>query len=663
MKKLPELFFRLQNVEKMKEKPKDKPVVHNLTDVPLEKEVQRFLSLGSSYIIRPKVLSEEELTQAIQKTKRRFILKRFFNNDRPCPPLFTKSKTNWTPSSEFGRWINGQIEDTAVVSRMDLQPVLENLSRTERTGMRKLKELIAKENLLIIESDKNMGLTLLRLDEYKTRIVTEIERLGDSFEVTDTSQIEELQQSCITIRDSLVNTIKKFMRPNQFKNDLLKFLIDNDCVTFKSLRGLPKLHKEGKRMRLLLPFHVNIFSTIHTFLAKVLQPIAFRMKTSLTSTFELIQSLEGTKNLSEDTLVVTADLENMYNKINRTLAIELVLSKIEEYGQEFFMFGRNLKENISIWRHLLRLAFDTCFFTFEDKLIKQAKGVPMGSATGPVLAIIYINGIIETNRRLPRFKDSFDKLRLTKLYIDDGFFLINQTKKEDVIPLINLIIQHEQSPVVWETSSVTIKTLEDLQTKPSHFLDMKLTTVRSEDGSFSFHSSVLTKELASYQYVHWRSAHPRSVKRAVIKGELSRRIRLSSSLEAWKETCSDLTEKLLKRSYPSNEISSAIGTFDYSLRRMHLNRTCAKILKNRFQSRNPFLPSHSSPSNLIPIVIRYDPRSHRYLRDIKKWMEEQLKERAEYEGWDFRLVIAYCNDRTSSLLSKTRNHRPRLAAP
>lgn len=71
-------------------------------------------------------------------------------------------------------------------------------------------------------------------------------------------------------------------------------------------------------MRILLPFHINIHSTSsYTFLAKILQPIAYRMTTSLTSTFELIQTLESFHELDPQDYIITADLKNMYNRINR----------------------------------------------------------------------------------------------------------------------------------------------------------------------------------------------------------------------------------------------------------------------------------------------------------------------------------------------------------
>lgn len=285
----------------------------------------------------------------------------------------------------------------------------------------------------------------------------------------------------------------------------------------------------------------------------------------------------------------------------------------------------------------------------------------MGSAAGPVLAIIYINGIIESNRSKTEMSSLFAKFPLIKLYIDDGFFVIRDVEKNEVTSLINLLIAHERSQVIWEESSITMKTVMELQSETTTFLDMRLSTVQTATGTFKFHSSVYYKELASYSYVHWKSAHPRAVKRAVIRGELSRRIRLSSSPSAWKETSSDLTIKLMRRGYPLKELDEAIGSLDFKRRRLHLNKTCAKILKKRTQSLNPFFTTSGIPNTLVPLVVRYDPRSHRSVKQLRKWMQAQIAERSQLEEWDFRLVIAYFNDKKSTLLSSLKrktNHCP-----
>jgi hypothetical protein len=193
---------------------------------------------------------------------------------------------------------------------------------------------------------------------------------------------------------------------------------------------------------------------------------------------------------------------------------------------------------------------------------------------------------------------------------------------------------------------------------------MKLSSKLNTDTTITLNSSVSYKELSSYQYLHWNSAHFRSSKRAVIKGELSRRIKLSTP-ESWKNTGDDLKTKLLKRRYPYNEIESAITSRDFIKRRELLNRTCAKITRKRKSLINPFITSiHTNipRQQTIPFVVRYDPRSHRYIKQIRSWMENKIREKTSREGWDLRIVIAFNNDRKSKLLSMiSRKPLPKVA--
>jgi hypothetical protein len=387
-----------------------------------------------------------------------------------------------------------------------------------------------------------MGMVFLTRQEYTTRIHKEITKLNNSFKVTplDVNNYQPLINKSLTKRDSIIKLIKASIRKIENKKALFNFLSDNEYQDFPIIRSLPKLHKEGERMRLLLPYNKNIFRTIHTFIAKTLQPIALRLEPSLTSVYELIKTLTQSlfltpiHNHNSNTihhgcllpqdLIITADLENMYNNINLQLAIDMILNEIEEYKDEFFMFGRTKNENTKIWKEIIHMSFEDAIFQFEGKLIQQTYGVPMGSPAGPLLAVILINTIIKKKLH----DTSFDStpLILVRMYIDDGVFIIRGKTKQDVIPLITSLISWPGNTVKWEEESIKIYTAEELCSQQTSFLDTSIsctpTTINNQT-VYRITTSVYTKPMGTYQYLHWKSAHPRSMKRSVIKGEINRR--------------------------------------------------------------------------------------------------------------------------------------------
>jgi hypothetical protein len=307
-----------------------------------------------------------------------------------------------------------------------------------------------------------MGLVLMTKTEYSRRVQQELTQLHKSFKVipTHTISITSILQESLHIRDQTIKLIKASLRKIHNKRALLKYLSNNTYNDLPTIRALPKLHKPGHRMRLLLPFNKNIFRTLHAFLAKTLIPISLRLPTSLTSVYELIQTL--TQTLLPQDLLVTADLENMYNNINLQLTIELLLLEINKYGNEFFMFGQTHEENHSIWKRIITNSFSRTLFKFEDKIIHQKYGVPMGSPAGPLLATIFINSII----RQQLLKTSLDlsPFLLIKMYIDDGFFIVRGQTKAQAIDLIHTLIRWPNNSIIWESDSIKLYTAQELTT-------------------------------------------------------------------------------------------------------------------------------------------------------------------------------------------------------
>jgi hypothetical protein len=61
------------------------------------------------------------------------------------------------------------------------------------------------------------------------------------------------------------------------------------------------------------------------------------------------------------------------------------------------------------------------------------------------------------------------------------------------------------------------------------FLDASISSQQERHNNisvFRLTTGLYTKPLGTYQYIHCRSAHPKAMKRAIIKGEMNRRIRI-----------------------------------------------------------------------------------------------------------------------------------------
>jgi hypothetical protein len=149
--------------------------------------------------------------------------------------------------------------------------------------------------------------------------------------------------------------------------------------------------------------------------------------------------------------------------------------------------------------------------------------------------------------------------------------------------------------------------------------------------------------MGTYQYLHWKSARPRSMKRAVIKGELSRRLRICSTKDNFKLAQTDLTAKLLTRHYPIHEIEEKIKNHPFSIGRTLLNKTVARIRGNRKRARNPYFFSiqRKKKMSVFPLTTRYDLRNHREIKRIRTSIQSMIDSLPNESEIPRGLVIAY----------------------
>lgn len=547
-----------------------------------------------------------------------------------------------------------------------------NLTSNEFKSMEKLKTIIIKNDLLLIEADKNMGLCIIKRSEYERRIMNEITILGDSFEVIETNdtQLKQIINDSIKLKEGINKLIRDTININpkdsdgkRTRTELTKYLKSSNDDELPTIRGMPKLHKQGERMRIILPFNNNIFTSIHGFIATILQPLSLRLKTSLISSLELVNELEN-KELSKNDWLITADLDSMYNRIDIKLAAELITDYMNEFGKEYITFGDSKWSNENIWTKIIQQAFKMCYFKFKNKIIRQANGVAMGSPAGPIIAIIYINRIIKKNI------DKIDKFKIIKeirMYIDDGFLIIDgTTKKDDIIPILNELIEYKSSPLKWDTKSITINRIHELETESVTFLDTNIKSKPMDDNISKLTFSVYCKPMGTYQYVHKRSAHQYSVKKAIAYGEAIRRVRLCTLESDYNQTLNDLREKLLRRGYSLNEINKQIEKVPFDKRREYINKPIKKFNESRDKNlnKNPLLnPFKEVKSNLIPTIIRYDPNHMVGLQSMKRKIETELNDEIfnETKLERIRMMLALKKNRTLiNTLSKPNNKRMKL---
>lgn len=243
--------------------------------------------------------------------------------------------------------------------------------------------------------------------------------------------------------------------------------------------------------------------------------------------------------------------------------------------------------------------------------------------------------------------------------------------------MLNNLIKYKDSQLKWDGDSFQIQRIKDLESNPITFLDTNVKSTQTENGLYQLIFSVHCKAMGTYSYVHKRSYHPSDCKKSIAYGEATRRLRLSTLEIDYEETLNDLRAKLMRRGYTWNEIERQFAKAPYSKRPLFLNQPLEKFKK----ARDPKMNSNvllkerlETKNNVIPMVLRYDPRIIKETKIVKKAIECKLNETifGNSELGNIRMILAWkgntnllkqLNKRRTSDQEDIPRKRPKLTNP
>ena len=97
------------------------------------------------------------------------------------------------------------------------------------------------------------------------------------------------------------------------------------------------------------------------------------------------------------------------------------------------------------------------------------------------------------------------------------------------------------------------------------------------------------KPTETFQYTHYTSCHPPSVKKGFIKGEAVRLLRTNSSKTTFEESILNFKIRLVARGYPLNLIDKHLSEINYTERKSALKQ------------------NKKSTKDILPFVTQYEP--------------------------------------------------------
>jgi hypothetical protein len=363
---------------------------------------------------------------------------------------------------------------------------------------RNLRLWLLEAQLLAFITDKNLGIVVVTREWYvkqieaffdlphpadESRPLFAGQRRGkEDFDVFHNNVVEDLQSRLLRAPDGEIYPFLSSKRVERF----WRSAYTNKAIPV--FHGIPKIHKNPWKLRPIVPMHSYVLGPLARILHAMLLPVQRSFYWICESSRNLCSEIaQYNKNAKTKTCLHSGDVTGMYTNIQwRYFRVALTVILIE---------GNWYDEQTRDW--ILEAAKEIWFsamFQMGPSLVLQTDGVPMGLHCAPVFANLFMAHY--EKRYLEEHPSVF-----YRRYIDDIFAL---DPSEETLNELSVEGLH----ITWAHSAYELS-----------FLDVRFHT-HPESAEVCF--APFYKAQNHHQYIPWASAHPLSVKKGIIKGELSR---------------------------------------------------------------------------------------------------------------------------------------------
>ena len=380
-------------------------------------------------------------------------------------------------------------------------------------------------DVYVVAADKGNKTVLMNKNDYESKMKALVED-SDTYERIDSDWTNKMQTKN--------NTLVKALHDQKLIDQHTRTRLTTYNATCPKIYGLPKIHKEGNPLRVILSCINCPTYDLSKYLASILHQAIDHDKYNVRSSYEFCTFINNV-TLPPNYVLVSFDVVSLFTCIPRDLAVLTVennWSLIEKYTSI---------KNKDAFVKLIEFNLHASYFIFRGAYYRQKSGTAMGNPLSPALADMVMNALLD---------DVLAKIDIpvpfVKKYVDDLLTVLPADKIEYVKNALNAFNPHIQF------------TYEVENDNRLPYLDMVL--IRTEN------QTILTdwykKPMASGRILNYFSLHPLVQKLNTATGFIGRIFRLSTSksIEEKKQT---VREHLLTNNYPSSLINRLINRFVY----------------------------------------------------------------------------------------------------
>jgi len=268
--------------------------------------------------------------------------------------------------------------------RNQIFPFISNLNKIDRSRNETEIKLIAaskttrrfiKNNPDVLFTRADKGNTVVALDR-----IEYISRMENC--LSDTNTYTTLQRNPVNkLLINLKDLLKRWLNSKYISAQTHNYINSSNPILPRAY-GLPKIHKKGHPLRIIVSSSGSPLHNLATFLQKILQDSLPIAPSHINNSLDLIHKLESLY-IPDNYILVSLDVISLFTNV----PIESVIDILEEkwsFIEKHFIIPKEEFFNA------INLILYSTFFTFNNKFYKQTYGAPMGSPLSPIIADLFL---------------------------------------------------------------------------------------------------------------------------------------------------------------------------------------------------------------------------------------------------------------------------------
>jgi hypothetical protein len=474
-----------------------------------------------------------------------------------------------------------------------------NLTKNERDALKFLQE---NDSIVIKPADKGSATVVLDKEAY----IKEAYRQLDN-----TTYYRKLDEPVYPDNVPRINGILEEMESMKIiTRKQLFYLRASTTDRARVFYLLPKIHKpkekwpQPNRMPEGRPIVSDCSSEsyrVSQYIDSFIRPISIRHRSYIKDTYDFVSKVRF-QHIPKNALLVTGDVSALYTNMK----LDRILSTTRDALRRHPQPGRPDDHLL----RLLDLTLNNNDFEFNGQFYLQVCGTAMGKTYAPGLADIYM--------------EEFDEKAITGYHIkpllfyrflDDIFFIWTGSREQlrEYETFLNSLIEGIKITLCCSDVSVD-------------FLDTTVYKYEGREDTDILHTRVFFKPTDTHQLVEKSSFHPRHVAKGVLKSQVLRFKRISTSYIDYSNTCNILFKSLAIRKY-SKRMMRKMKTDIWNANDRQLDEVT-----------NPNPTQHTDPKPL-PVVIPFNEVGVQLANSWKSIIKSNMNFNK------YRLITAFCTGR------------------